>query len=485
MAPRPRLSLPTAAPLPHTLRLPADHSSVLRTLSKLSRSSLLALVQQWLRQPDKSLCSPCLAEDAENNDADDDIYPLAQNTEELQDLYLKLQERKSGKRDVIDRILEGDWRQGITLYQLATADLLYLLEHNSSQKWTAMKLASIAGQDDNLTREAKESLPRFHAPTFLRNLQSEVAPLVKAHYYLARVEPLSLAILRVHIHDSPYNNQRSMLDHLSNGAQTSGDGSRVLYVVFPDNCPMVYISLISSPGQAAGVEGRNLRRMVIEALPRAFSRSRARYSLESTSLTARSLSALLALRGPGRGNNAAGGWSIFAEGTVEDSPLNHVEPSMREPIANEDSEHNSDNEKVGDSIPAKLQAIGLPAADEATKKRLIEIAGGRFGCTGLEGDGKGIERLDIRLKDQGSRDEQPSESRLSLQQGTEQDSLLKTWSPQVQLAFHGSHVIAGIRRLVETGAVDGEKMPSWMTGEAGVSVGVVQEGKIKDDNPTV
>lgn len=53
------------------------------------------------------------------------------------------------------------------------------------------------------------------------------------------------------------------------------------------------------------------------------------------------------------------------------------------------------------------------------------------------------------------------------------------WRPTVQITFQGNHVFAGIRQLVEAGIVDGERMPGWMTGEDGVTVGVVRHGRIR------
>jgi len=47
------------------------------------------------------------------------------------------------------------------------------------------------------------------------------------------------------------------------------------------------------------------------------------------------------------------------------------------------------------------------------------------------------------------------------------------------MTFHGSHVFAGMRELVEAGIIDGERMPGWMTGEEGVSIGVVKSGRIR------
>jgi central kinetochore subunit Mis15/CHL4 len=53
------------------------------------------------------------------------------------------------------------------------------------------------------------------------------------------------------------------------------------------------------------------------------------------------------------------------------------------------------------------------------------------------------------------------------------------WRPHVRLTFHGPHVFAGIRQLVEAGIIDGERMPGWMTGEEGVTIGAVRNGRIR------
>lgn len=52
------------------------------------------------------------------------------------------------------------------------------------------------------------------------------------------------------------------------------------------------------------------------------------------------------------------------------------------------------------------------------------------------------------------------------------------FKPRVKLVFHGTHVFAGIRLLVEEGVLDGLRLPGWMTGEAGVTGGVVKDGRM-------
>jgi central kinetochore subunit Mis15/CHL4 len=158
----------------------------------------------------------------------------------------------------------------------------------------------------------------------------------------------------------------------------------------------------------------------------------------------------------------------------------------------------------------------LQAEDTASSKRRKLMAEHRFGTSAIEGDGKGIERLDIRIEDayptmtstsDGDSDNEVNPSSDSEVQATQdagnaqprraprrRTSILDQnhayedddaepatstgWKPEILLTFHGSHVFAGIRHLVEAGVVDGVKMPGWMTGENGVSIGTVKDGRI-------
>lgn len=155
------------------------------------------------------------------------------------------------------------------------------------------------------------------------------------------------------------------------------------------------------------------------------------------------------------------------------------------------------------------------------QKRHRTLAAARFGAYGLEADGRGIERVDVRMEnlfdgDGGATDADAAGRRGKrggrasnalgegngnrrgptahasgrghgdrgrsprLDEGEARDEAVDDggWRPEIRVTFQGAHVFAGIRRLVEAGVVDGRTMPGWMTGEAGVSVGVVRNGRM-------
>jgi len=523
MAPRTFLSVPTTAALPHAHRFPPNSPLVEKTLAKLSRPSLLTLVLEWLKSSNQTTCAPFFTRHGDDEeDLDEAPYPAARTLEELREIYGQLQARKGAKREVLDRILEGDWRHGISLRQLAMADLRYLLDHSTAQRWTALHLKQVTLSDDSedasdeeihytLKQPPSSILPRFHAPTFLQNIQAELSPFMKAHYYLTRATPMPLTLLRIYIHDSPYNSQRSLLS----SKRAAGDGSKVIYVAFPDCSPSIYVSLSTTPGATAAGDSRHLRDIVLDALPKAFSRPQKRYTLKSTSLSARSLSALLSLRGPGRGNAAAGGWSIFADGSIQESPLDSV-PSQHEAPHTQKTPPTDQETPTTTHTSEERKRKPPNESDTATTKRRKLLARRRFGTSAIDGDGKGIERLEMRIEDpypppaSDSTSNRPASeadspiptpppepnpprrgrgrpSRTSILDANLQpnidddppaDPAQATWAPAIHLTFHGTHVFAGIRHLVESGVVDGARMPGWMTGEEGVSVGVVRGGRI-------
>ena len=95
------------------------------------------------------------------------------------------------------------------------------------------------------------------------------------------------------------------------------------------------------------------------------------------------------------------------------------------------------------------------------KKRRLAV-NSRFGTTGSLSSAP-LDRFDVRMLDSPS---------------NKTDDARSETQPAVSLTFSGSDVISGIRKLAELGVVDPERMPSWMTGEEGISVAVVEGGRV-------
>ena len=488
--------------IPHSHRLPITHREVQRTFTKLSRQSLVSLAQQWLSKKNRDFCKPYLLSDRNDAEDEDDneIYEPAQSYEELQETYRELAARKGGRREVLDRILEGDWRTGISMYQLATAEIQYLLDHPNALRWTAKRLTKIANARSTVTdmevTNDSDHLPRFQAQTFMSNLARELTPLMKAHYLITRIKTSPMTILRVYIHDSPYSTEGSL------AADThSTDSAKAVFFVWPNGSPFVYSSLATLTGQVVGDEGRHLRDIVQQAIPKAFSRPSARYQLTSTNFTTKSLDALLTYRGPGKSNAATGGWSIFQDHSFSQNALDFITTQRGDghDKGGVDKHPTNGVTKPGPGRPKRA----VESTDAPEAKRRKEVAAGRFGTSAQPDDGQGLERFEVRIDDpfpsvaggndalqhgetsnlEAQTNNQVRRGRPSLLDRTAEDlEVIQNeggWVPNVRVSFQGTHVFAGIRQLVEEGIVDGEKMPGWLTGEAGVTIGAVREGRIR------
>ncbi|KAF2035377.1 CHL4-domain-containing protein [Setomelanomma holmii] len=495
-------TMPDYKNIPHSHRLPVFHREVQRTFMKLSRQSLVSLAQQWLSKKNRDFCRPYLLSDRNvaDDDEDDELYEPAQSYEELQEIYRELATRKGGRREVLDRILEGDWRTGISMYQLATAEIQYLLDHPNALRWTAKRLTKIpnarsAVTDMEVTNDS-DHLPRFQAQTFMSNLARELTPLMKAHYLITRIKTSPMTLLRVYIHDSPYSTEGSLAVE-----NTSTDSAKAVFFVWPNGSPFVYSSLATLTGQVVGDEGRHLRDIVQQAIPKAFSRPSARYQLTSTNFTTKSLDALLTYRGSGKSNAATGGWSIFQDHSFSQNALDFITTQRGDAQDKQSAEKGATNGVTKPGPGRSKRAADSTETPEA--KRRKEVAAGRFGPSAKSDDGRGLERFEVRIDDpfpavgenngaqlDGETSNMNAQASKSTRRG--RPSLLDRtaedlediqneagWVPNVRVTFQGTHVFAGIRQLVEEGIVDGEKMPGWMTGEAGVTIGAVREGRIR------
>lgn len=480
---------PTTASLPNNLRIPSTTPSLIKNLGKQTRQALLDLALLWLDDRNISSFPPYLQSDVDRRDDEETLpYPAAETVEEVRQAYEDLQERKGGKREVIERILEGDWRHGITLRQLAIADLRYMDDHPAGLRWTALELSRIDARQKELTggsqpNDWSSNIPRTQAATFVKALQHEIVPLVKAHFHLARSSTLPLTFLRIFIIDSPYQAPRQT-------PEIFADSSRVIYVAFPDSCPFIYTSISSSGGSKAATtstssvatDSRTLQRLVRDAVPKALSRPQQRYTLKATALAAKNLPTLLALRGPGRSTAANGAFSIFADSALEGSPLDprpsktvsaeeHMRADQKKPATTEDQENVTSAEEPRqtgkNNSKRQTDTLDLVMLSPASKKRRL-AADSRFGTAGSSIAPAPLDRLDIRLLDAPVPDKSNDHNR-----GGPVGSTL----PTVSLTFTGSDVIGGFRKLAELGVIDPERMPAWMTGEEGISTAVIRGGK--------
>lgn len=495
-----RFSIPTTAKLPPTLRIRSSNTTLRKSVSRLARDTLISLVLDWLDDEAIACAFPHLAGPDVDEDDVDDLYPPCRSVLELRDLYMDWSLQRGSRRDVVERVLDGDWRNGLTLYQFAMVDLAYLDDHPTSQRWNAYQIVPLEQPSETAEGEVLKidrkslAIPRFHPSTFLQNLQEQVLPDIKAHYHFYRPKCAPILLLRMLIVDSPYNSGLALSGTDSSGEGTNFESARVIYLAFPDGTPSLYLSASQSAHATTTAESKSLRNLILDGVPKALSRPRERFTLKSTGLSSRNLTALLDKKGPGRTNAAGGGWSIYANEKDRMSPLDTVLPSP--PLSMESACRGS-----------FLQPFTQDGQNERSAKRRKLAGKARFGYSGNVKDGKGVESVQVAIRDPFPSSDSPSHEDVAADEddvrpfarrsnGTrrseidaafreyesddvEDEANAQRWTPHVTITFRGTHVFAGIRQLVEAGIVDGSRMPGWMTGEEGVTIGVVRRGRIR------
>jgi central kinetochore subunit Mis15/CHL4 len=466
---------------------------------------------------------------------EDYLWSPADTVEELRLIYHRMRfEKNISKRYIIDRVLDGDWRRGLCLYQVATIDLQYLSENDKAFRWTALKLVPQIDDEEVDQQPLKKKrrvdaapYPTISPITFLQNLQHEISPVVKAHYYLHQIHtPQKLSIIRICVADSPYADPQSS----PQSPVLFTDPNRTIFIALPDSCPYIYVSVSGGAKESvsskkkpvlARMDITSLKRTVLEEIPKAMSKSQHRYSLESTSLTARSLSTMLALRGNSGTNAANGIYTIFARGVVDNSPIDAEKTTFAQKIlqaceGKEDGGENKNVSKLSFRINEPTEkrtalvekSTNIPKAripkSEEERINLKIAAAARFGIEEtLQAKREtaesepaaavgGLDRLQIKLdEDLFSPNAKPSSSTKHNVSQDDIDPFYQTspadhtmgsqprqGSARMTLTFQGSNIVLGIRKLVESGVIGVEKLPAWMTGEEAISGGTVRDGVV-------
>ncbi|MCJ1350920.1 MAG: hypothetical protein MMC33_000902 [Icmadophila ericetorum] len=557
--PRTRVAIPATNALKDSDLVPSKSQIVSKALDKISRAGVFELVQTWLKDDAPPACAPLLAED-DTVEVEGDYAP-ADTVKELRNVYEKLDVEKATKNEVIDRIREGDWHHGISIFQLATVDMQHLAEHPMFLTWKAYKivLRSVVKASDRVGHK-KPKVPRLDTRSMIKSVQPYLAAMARAYCNIASVPSPSVKILRVQVFDTPYSVSRSRskfdITELPNSFIT-------VYTVIPENSDHIFMASKTerSGGLSKTFQPEHISRIIVDALARGISKQYERYKFKSVSLSSQNLEALIAQSSGGVTAPLGGGWS-FIDGGFEGSPL-QMSLTINSKKRKKDEKEAPEIDAPSETAPSKRPRVNIPQTrSRPTTEKGRAWAKIHFRDTALPDDGKGLESLSVRIEEpfvfpsstgrrstispandtvskpsERFQNERPwsasrkfgpglgptpeskglphdkSSQRRTTQQTrqysasppplpsgpppaadcTALDSQPVNFSsdleppetppptpfnPTVQITFHGTHVFAGVRTLVETEVIEGKTMPKWMAGSEGFSRGVVREGRL-------
>lgn len=438
-------------------------SAIAKKLNRLSREKLIHLCVSWSKS---SKCTPYLASNRSNVEVEDEDYlhEPARSRIELRTIYSKVTGDESeihtlAKKDIVNRIVDGDWRRGLSHQQLADIDFAILEENESSLRWTAVKLVPLHEQDDNDAHFAKRrrisqdrsSSAHFHYPSsnatmFVQTLKKHISPLVKAHYHIYRLASLRLSIVRLYIQpDTPF---APLSANTPRQNRSAVDSARTMYIALPDSCPYVYISIAGTTndkvvernkGKQAvpNVDIAATKRIVLEAIPKALSRPQQRWSIEGTKLTARSLKTMALLRGGG---------TVGSTGGVV-APLTHDELTTNREV------DITSKKEIEDDL------------DEVPQRQHKDQVNRAFGdCAGA--NHAKLDKIQLHVKDLLSDSSISKRKRKSFY-----DEDADTQAAPITITLSGNDVFAGMKvfALQYPEYVDLAKLPSALTGANGTT----------------
>ncbi|KAJ8096993.1 centromere protein Chl4/mis15/CENP-N [Lipomyces tetrasporus] len=402
---------------------PGSHTNI---LLRLSRDSLVELAFGWLGNV--PLCQP-------HRRGDEEVDPevVVQHILGVREVYSNYQRKLTKKRTIVERMVYVDWFLGFNMRQVADIEFQNIFDRPLSHKWTASKVQIIS----TTLRDDTESIPIFHAPVFMKSLQRSLKSLIGSHIHITQHALLPVVLLRIQLHESGAKFAAS-ITKLPTARHT-------FFCALPTSAHYIFHTALLNPYQ----------KILRECIETALSIPGYQVQLQSTSLAARSLATLVQLRTKSRNATALGGWSIYANDEVDVSPLASAEAVVADKLAEVD-ENNKD--------------------DEARERKRLKMLDARFGVrqTNVNDDEEN------HTDDQGCIDSETALDHVEfrLEQEYEDQEFGDSFAPKVRIVFEGSHVFEGIRLLARKGLVDENKLPAWLTGELGVSSGVIANGQL-------
>ncbi|KAK9245941.1 centromere protein Chl4/mis15/CENP-N [Lipomyces tetrasporus] len=402
---------------------PGSHTNI---LLRLSRDSLVELAFGWLGNV--PLCQP-------HRRGDEEVDPevVVQHILGVREVYSNYQRKLTKKRTIVERMVYVDWFLGFNMRQVADIEFQNIFDRPLSHKWTASKVQIIS----TTLRDDTERIPIFHAPVFMKSLQRSLKSLIGSHIHITQHALLPVVLLRIQLHESGAKFAAS-ITKLPTARHT-------FFCALPTSAHYIFHTALLNPYQ----------KILRECIETALSIPGYQVQLQSTSLAARSLATLVQLRTTSRNATALGGWSIYANDEVDVSPLASAEAVVADKLAEVD-ENNKD--------------------DEARERKRLKMLDARFGVrqTNVNDDEEN------HTDNQGCIDAETALDHVEfrLEQEYEDQEFGDSFAPKVRIVFEGSHVFEGIRLLARKGLVDENKLPAWLTGELGVSSGVIANGQL-------
>jgi len=431
--------------LPNTYVPVLSKKILASVISRLPKSSIVALLLLW---PQLKNTQPQLPKDAS--------VSQKEYSRQIRQQAKNMKQQKIKKAQVIDKILYEFWAEGLNLLQLAQIDCQLIVDNPNAYFWVLSTVKDAWDKDVPISLDPS---------LFLNLMAQQLSDIFMCYIYVCTHPEMPLVIIRIQVFDL-------LPAHLASRSRSKADRPHITshkpyFLAIPMNSPHV----IHSPGN--DVVSEVVLQVVESSLPRD-SRNFLRLERSKSQKAVRSLESMHILKGCSRFANCMGAWTPYADGVADISPLARLE------------EHSTVKSSLGLDI------------DDSSEQRREKLANIRFKGTGsgevvsdrlydhskpvkqkkranedLEDDRRSRIRTDNKYRSIAPIRYAEFEIQEPLASGDEEPS-------HVVVKLVGNDVFAGLHELAveeKANVVDPETLPGWLTGEEGLSCGVVKNGK--------
>lgn len=410
--------------LSNTYIPPLPPKTTFQILNRLATKSLYDLSELWARwAPTQRQLT---------REEKDDGLTQSQMSEIVVESIRSMREKKQTKVRLINAILVDFWRTGLNLLQLAQCDIQYIVDKPNNYSWISSTAKFTNGENYTFSLDSQ---------VFLDRLVHELGSLYLVHVYISKHPHFPLTLVRVQLFDT------GVMKRESRSKSKSPDiFSRKPY----------YLAIPLSSSQIIHGETRDqLSKLILQAVERSISSSVKQIRLSpNTEAPVKNLESMHIFKGVSRFSQSIGPWAKYADGTVDRSPLaDPKEVETEQPVLDEESERKAIANIRFKGSAEPLQPDRLFEDTRPVKQRKLE-----------------------HLVENRNYDKSQYSSIAPIQFARFDLSDRECSEVNIRMRLRGNDIFGGLHEMCARGDADARRIPSWLTGEEGMSSGVITDG---------
>lgn len=396
-------------------------------LSRLSKASLAALLHLW---PALKNTQPQIT-----NSADDQQELNTRVRDEARSIKADLLRWR--KSQLIEKILFDFWPKGLNLLQLAQIDCQLLVDNPNAFTWVLSTAKDAWGSEVALSLDPA---------LFLARLARQLSEVFMSYIYICRHPTMPIVVIRIQVFDLQAGTSRAGAKRRKT-EKPHITSHKPYFLAIPMNSPHI----LHSPGSDLVAQTVLL---VVQSCLLEPNNGVIRLETPRNQKGVKSLETMHVLKGVSRFAQSLGAWTPYADGTVDASPL--LEPENHQIVQQREETFTSEEDRVRKLANARFKGSTSGAIKSDF---LFEVP-----------------KLRTQKKPLVLNDEFKSLAPVQFVLFEIQNPLGDDVS-DVRISFSGNDVFGGLHELAtetRNPVVNPKDLPGWLTGEEGLSSGVVK-----------